>query len=459
MKEILALNAFDRTTATALDENVQRLVDQRHRVMGAASVLFYDAPIEMVSARGAFLYDANGVAYLDCYNNVPSVGHAHPHVTAAIAQQLTQLNIHSRYLHRGMHAYAERLLATFPAALSNLTLTCTGSESNDLALRLASAYTGRTGVIVTAAAYHGNTAAVTAVSPASARISADASANASANASASASAYHAAVRVVPAPDSYRVPAADLGARFAQDVEAAARDLAQQGFGVSALLVDSIFSSDGVYAEPAGFLTDAVAVVRRHGGLVIADEVQPGFGRTGSHLWGFARHGLVPDIVTMGKPMGNGYPMGGVVTRPEILSALCEHVGYFNTFGGTPVAAAAGMAVLDVLECEGLMANAADVGAYLRERLRELMTRFPAIGDVRGAGLYNAVELVDDPTTTQPATLLASAVINGLRQRQVLIGAAGPHGNILKLRPPLCFSREHVDTLVRATVETLTALGH
>jgi 4-aminobutyrate aminotransferase-like enzyme len=311
MKEILALNAFDRATATALDVDVQRLVDQRHRVMGAASVLFYDTPIEMVSARGAFLYDANGLAYLDCYNNVPAVGHAHPHVTAAIATQLTQLNIHSRYLHRGMHAYAERLLATFPAALSNLTLTCTGSESNDLALRLASAYTGHTGVIVTAAA----------VSPASAR----------------SSAYHGAVRVVRAPDSYRVPAADLGARLAQDVEAAARDLAQQGFGVSALLVDSIFSSDGVYAD--------------------------------------------------------------------------------------------------------------------------LMTRFPVIGDVRGAGLYNAVELVDDPTTRTPAASLASAVINGLRQRQVLIGAAGPHGHILKLRPPLCFSREHVDTLVRAITATLASLGH
>ena len=447
MKEILALNAFDRATATALDADVQRLVDQRHRVMGAASVLFYDTPIEMVSARGAFLYDANGLAYLDCYNNVPSVGHAHPHVTAAIAEQIAQLNIHSRYLHRGMHAYAERLLATFPAALSNLTLTCTGSESNDLALRLASAYTGHTGVIVTAAAYHGNTAAVAAVSPASVRTVAHAGTNAS------------PVRVVRAPDSYRVSPADIGARLAQDVEEAARDLEQHGFGVSALLVDSMFSSDGVYADPAGFLTDAVAVVRRQGGLMIADEVQPGFGRTGGHLWGFQRHDLVPDIVTMGKPMGNGYPMGGVVTRPEILSALCERVGYFNTFGGTPVAAAAGMAVLDVLEAEGLMVNAEQVGAYLRESMRALITRFPAIGDVRGAGLYNAVELVDDPTTRSPAASLASAVINGLRQRRVLIGAAGPHGHILKLRPPLCFSREHVDTLVRAITETLVSLGH
>jgi 4-aminobutyrate aminotransferase-like enzyme len=331
--------------------------------------------------------------------------------------------------------------------LSNLTLTCTGSESNDLALRLASAYTGKTGVIVTAAAYHGNTAAVAAVSPASVRTAAQAGTHTS------------PVRVVRAPDSYRVSAADIGTRLAQDVEAAVRDLEQHGLGVSALLVDSMFSSDGVYADPAGFLTDAVAVVRRQGGLLIADEVQPGFGRTGRHLWGFQRHDLVPDIVTMGKPMGNGYPMGGVVTRPEILSALCERVGYFNTFGGTPVAAAAGMAVLDVLEAEGLMANAEQVGAYLRERVRALMTRFPAIGDVRGAGLYNAVELVDDPATRTPAASLASAVINGLRQRQVLIGAAGPHGHILKLRPPLCFSREHGDTFVRAITETLASLGH
>ena len=443
MKQILALNAFEAKDTATLPDEVRTLVGQRNAVMGAASVLFYDTPIEMVSARGATMRDAQGREYVDFYNNVPSVGHCHPHVTAAIAQQLTQLNIHSRYLHRGMHAYAERLLATFPAGLSNLTLTCTGSESNDLALRLAHKFTGHAGVIVSAGAYHGNTAAVTEVSPTSAKMGTKAP--------------H--VRLVRTPDSYRVPAAELAQRFAADVTAAAQDLEQHGYGLGALLVDSIFSSDGVYADPPGFLADAVAIVKRHGGLLIADEVQPGFGRTGSQLWGFARHGVVPDLVTMGKPMGNGYPMGGVVTRPEILTALCDDVGYFNTFGGTPVAAAAGMAVLDVIENEGLMANAESVGAYLRQSLRELAARFPCLGDVRGDGLYNAVEIVADAELKTPDPALTSALMNGLRQRLVLIGAAGPYGNVLKLRPPLCLARAEVDTLIQATADTLTALGH
>jgi 4-aminobutyrate aminotransferase-like enzyme len=443
MKPILALNAFEAKDTAALPGEVRPLVEQRNAVMGAASVLFYDTPIEMVSAHGAVMVDAQGREYLDFYNNVPSVGHCHQHVTAAIARQLTELNIHSRYLHRGMHAYAERLLATFPAGLSNLTLTCTGSESNDLALRLARNFTGRTGVIVSAGAYHGNTAAVTEVSPTSAKSGTQSP----------------QVRLVPTPDSYRVPPEELATRFAADVSAAALDLEQQGFGVAALLVDSIFSSDGVYADPPGFLAAAVAVTKHHGGLFIADEVQPGFGRTGTHLWGFARHGVVPDIVTMGKPMGNGYPMGGVVTRPEILTALCDEVGYFNTFGGTPVAAAAGMAVLDVLENEQLMANAEHVGAYLRQSLRELAVRFPCLGDVRGAGLYNAVEIVSDPQRKTPAADLTSKLMNGLRQRQILVGAAGPAANVLKLRPPLCLSRANVDSFIHATADTLAALGH
>ena len=442
MQQILTLNAFDPHGASDLRGTLRTLVEQRKQLMGASSVLFYDTPLEITAAHGALMYDAEGREYLDCYNNVPSVGHCHPYVTAAIARQMGQLNIHTRYLHQGMHEYGERLLKTFPDGLSNLTLTCTGSESNDFALRLAKHFTGNSGVIVCGAAYHGNTAAVTEVSPASSKTGVSA----------------AWVRVVQAPDSYRIPPAMLGPRLAEEVEIAARDLKRHGFGVSAFLVDSIFSSDGVYAHPEGFLIDAVAATRRHGGLFIADEVQCGFGRTGSHLWGFQRHGVVPDIVTMGKPMGNGYPMGGVVTRPEILSSLCENVGYFNTVGGTPVAAAAGMAVLDVLKQEGLMDNAAGVGEYLRSGLRGLMARFPALGDVRGAGLYNAVEVVADPISKVPAPKLAKAIINDLRQRRVLIGAAGPQGNVLKLRPPLCFTREHVDVLLRAVTDTLEGLA-
>ncbi|ABC23804.1 aspartate aminotransferase family protein [Rhodospirillum rubrum] len=442
MKQILALNAFDMSDAPTLSDSAQRLLAKRKALFGAASVLFYDKPLELVRAEGCWLFDEAGERYLDVYNNVPSVGHCHPHVVAAVADQLAKINTHTRYLNEAIHRYAERLVATLPPSLSNITFTCTGSESNDLALRLASHYSGGRGVIVTETAYHGNTAAVTEVSPSSARDHALAP--------------H--VRVVRAPDSYRVAPEALAARFAGDVAAAIADLADHGITLSALLVDSIFSSDGVYADPAGFLAEAVAVVHRHGGLFIADEVQPGFGRTGSALWGFQRHGVTPDIVTMGKPMGNGLPMGGVATRPEILDAFCAEVGYFNTFGGSPAAGAAGSAVLDVIEGEGLMANAEAVGAYLRESLGALAKRFPVIGDVRGAGLFDAVELVSDPEAKTPSPELASAIINGLRQRHVLIGAAGPFGNILKVRPPLCFTRDQVDILGAALEEVLTEIA-
>ncbi|MGQ9369774.1 aspartate aminotransferase family protein [Azospirillum sp. ST 5-10] len=443
MKQILALNAFDRSGADGLDDRTAQLVRQRERLFGAASVLFYQHPIEFVRGEGCRLYDAAGTAYLDVYNNVPSVGHCHPRVVEAVAAQLRQLNTHTRYLHAATHAYAERLLSTFPDGLSNVTFTCTGSESNDLALRQAQVFTGGTGVIVTATAYHGNTAAVTDVSPSSFKVGAP----------------PATVRVVPAPDGYRVPPEALGPTFTAAVEAAIASLRAQGVKPAALLVDSIFSSDGVYADPPGFLDGAVAAIHAAGGLFIADEVQPGFGRTGDAMWGFQRHGGIPDIVTMGKPMGNGYPMGGVVTRPEILDAFCERVGYFNTFGGSPAAAAAGMAVLEVLEAEGLMENARTVGDHLRRVLRAVAARHPVIGDVRGAGLFTGVELVGADGDRVPAPEIATALINALRDRRVLIGAAGPLGHILKVRPPLCFSRADADTVAAATDDALTALGY
>jgi 4-aminobutyrate aminotransferase-like enzyme len=423
-KPILALNAFDPGRATELDPALAERVQRRQRLFGSASVLFYDRPLEFVRAEGCWLYDAAGVAYLDAYNNVPSVGHCHPQVVAAATRQLSLINVHSRYLHPGTLDYAERLLATMPRVLSNITFTCTGSESNDLALRLAARYTGAEGVIVTEAAYHGNTALTTEVSPGSFLQRSPAS--------------H--VRLVPAP---AVPE-----RLAGQVAAAIADLKQHGIGLSALLIDSIFSSDGVFADPAGFLRDAVDVVHRAGGVLIADEVQCGFARTGDALWGFERHGLQPDIVTMGKPMGNGYPIGAVVTRPEILDALREREGYFNTFAGSPVAAAVGNAVLDVIEEEDLMANALRVGDYLRQSLRQLATRHAAIGAVRGAGLFIGVDI------RAPGS--ASALINALRERRVLIGAAGRTGDVLKIRPPLCFSAADADLVVAAVDDALGA---
>jgi 4-aminobutyrate aminotransferase-like enzyme len=436
MKPILALNAFDMKAAAAggaLDEQLRR----RAAVFGAASVLFYERPLQFVRGEGCWLYDADGVAYLDAYNNVPAVGHCHPRVVAAATHQLGQLNVHSRYLDAGSLEYAQELVATVPAGLSNVTFACTGSEANDLALRLAAHFTRGDGVIVTECAYHGNTARVTEVSP---------------------SCFtkwlpRPYVRTVPAPDGRLTSSAALAAGFANQVSAAIADLERHGHRFSALLVDSIFSSDGIFADPPGFLRDAVKVVHRAKGVFIADEVQPGFARTGSAFWGFQRHGITPDIITLGKPMGNGYPMAAVITRPEILDALCAKVGYFNTFAGSGVAAAIGRAVLQVIAEEGLMENARRVGDYLRQGLFELAARHPRIGEVRGAGLYLGVELVQ-PEDGSPAPESAAAVINGLRARQVLIGAAGRFGTVLKIRPPLCFAREHADRLMATLDEVL-----
>lgn len=428
-KTILALNAFDPSRAGGLDPALADQVRRRYRLHGSASVLFYERPLEFVRAEGCWLYDIDGLAYLDAYNNVPSVGHCHPRVVAAASRQLGILNVHSRYLHGATLDYAERLLAKVPRALSNITFTCTGSESNDLALRLAAGFSGGTGVIVTEAAYHGNTALTTAVSPSSFMQP------------------HAAphVRLVPAPARPE--------RFAADVAAAIADLERCGLKLSALLVDSIFSSDGVFADPPGFLADAVRSVRQAGGVFIADEVQCGFARTGTAFWGYQRHRVEPDIITLGKPMGNGYPVGAVMTRPDILDALREREGYFNTFAGTPVAAAVGSAVLDVIEEEQLMANAARVGDYLRGRLQALAEHHGTLGQVRGAGLFTGVDI-----TGPAATARTAALINGLRERRVLIGAAGRAGDSLKIRPPLCFSQAQADLLVDALEDALKSAG-
>jgi len=440
--QILALNAFDPADARGLGPKLAESVRQRADLFGAASVLFYDKPLNLVRGSGCVLYDADGVAYLDAYNNVPSVGHCHPHVVEAAARQLSQLNIHNRYLHQGIIEYAERLTSTLPDTLSNITFTCTGSESNDLALRLAATFTGARGVIVTESAYHGNTALVTEVSP-------------TLNKHAISAPF---VRLIPAPDSYRVPPEKLSETFAGHVSAAIADLERCGPGFSALLVDSIFSSDGVFADPPGFMRAAIDAVHRAGGMFIADEVQCGFGRTGASMWGFERHGVLPDVVTMGKPMGNGYPLGAVVTRPEILDAFCAKFGYFNTFAGSPVAAAVGQAVLNVIQREGLMENAREMGGRLKRGFEELSTRHPAIADVRGAGLYIGIELVGESSgAPAPAPALAKAVLNGLRERHVLIGAAGRHGSVLKIRPPLCFSSANADQLIAALDETLAQI--
>ncbi len=434
-RQILALNRFDNARMDGLDDGLRARLARREATFGAASVLFYERPLELVRGHGAYLYDAAANQYLDMYNNVPSVGHCHPHVVSAIAAQAARLNIHTRYLTRPVEEYAVRLLGHFPAPLTNLAMTCTGSESNDLALRIATAVTGRRGFIVTRAAYHGNTAAVAAISPSSF----------------SGTAVPPHVRLIAAPQAD----GDVAGRFTVGLRAAIAGLEEAGIGFAALVVDSIFSSDGIFADPAGFLAPALEVVREAGGLFIADEVQPGFGRTGGGLWGFARHGIIPDIVTMGKPMGNGFPMGGVVTRPEFLARFCEETGYFNTFGGNPVAAAAGDAVLDVIEEEGLIANAASTGGLLKQGLEALRAEYPAIGGIRGAGLFIGLDFISRDSGA-PDPRMASHVINALKDKFILIGAAGLYGHTLKIRPPLCFAPAHAARFLESLREVLRA---
>lgn len=439
-QKILELNAFDMDDAGCLDPATAALVARRKRAFGPTSMLFYERPLNLIRGEGVWLFDADGSRYLDAYNNVPSVGHCHPRIAAAVGRQMATLNTHTRYLYDIVYTYSERLLATYPAALSNIVYTCTGSEGVDLALRIARSVTGGQGIIATANAYHGNSTAVTEVSPSSAS---DAPRNPN-------------VFLVPAPDTYRLGAQAAVAKFNADVQKALTEMQARGIRIAAFIADSILSSDGVYPAVPGYLQHTAKIVREAGGLYIADEVQPGFSRTGAAMWGFLRHDIVPDLVVMGKPMGNGFPIGGVVVKPDLLETFGSRNGYFNTFGGNPVAAAAGLAVLETLEAEDLQENARVTGAYLAERIAELSARHKAIGDVRGAGLYVGVEIVSDPQTREPDKAATTAIVNGMRERNVLIGTAGAFGNVLKIRPPLCFDRENADTLVKALSDALAS---
>lgn len=429
-RTILTLNAFDPHASAPLDDSLDRLVKRRLRNSGESSVLFYREPINPVSAQGQFIQGADGWRYLDFYNNVPSIGHCHPRVAEAVYRQMLAVNSHSRYLYETVETYAEELLATFPAELSKVVFTCTGSEANDLALRLARCASGGHGVVVTRAAYHGNTAAVTEVSPSSYKKGEP----------------PAFVKVIDPPDP-KLYGPDLAEGFAAAVANAISELKAEGHGFACLLADTIFSSDGVYSDPPGFLAPAVERTRAAGGLFVADEVQPGFGRTGAGMWGFARHGVVPDIVTMGKPMGNGFPIGGVVSRPGLMETLVEQFGYFNTFGGTPAAAAAGQAVLDVIREDGLIANAEAVGRFLRSELIALAKGSEFLEDVRGSGLYIGVSVASRRKGASANDDGASRIVNGLRERGILIGIAGERADVLKIRPPLCVTRADATTLV------------
>lgn len=438
---ILSLNAFTPADQDALPPTLKGMVQRRLSSFGPSSILFYREPLHVASAEGARIRTTDGREYVDFYNNVPSVGHCNPKVAEAVCRQMLLVNSHSRYLYDIVETYAERLLATFPDPLCHVTFTCSGSEANDLSLRMARGITGCHGVVVTRGAYHGNTTAVTEVSPSSYKHGGPPS----------------FVKLVepPSADAY---GDDIAGGFARAVACAIEALVDEGHGFAALLVDSIFSSDGVYADPPGFMAPAVAVVRNAGGLLIADEVQPGFARTGDSMWGFLRHGVVPDLVTMGKPMGNGFPIGGIVSRPGLLEKLQSQFGYFNTYGGTPAAAAAGLAVLDAIRNDGLMENAHLTGAYLKERLIALSQKMRVLKDVRGAGLYLGVSVGIPEGRRRGNDDPAGAIVNALKEKGVLIGIAGLSADVLKIRPPLVAGRMEADILVNQLETVLTELG-
>ena len=425
----------------------QDLLQRRFDILGKRAPLFYDDPLHIVRGEGVWLYDSDGRKYLDAYNNVAHVGHCHPRVVDAICRQASTLNTSTRYLHETIVCYAERLAATFSQPDMMVMFCCSGSEANELALRMARECSGGMGVISTANSYHGNTAAVSQVSsllsPPERRGK--------------------QTRTIPVIDPYRDRAgpddAALVDAYCTEVGKAIDGFEGDGQRFAGMILCSGLSAEGLPDMPKGYMRRVAEQVREAGGFFIADEVQGGFGRFGSHFWGHQVQGVVPDIVTLGKPMGNGHPMAAVIARRHIVERFTEmNPMYFNTFAGNPVSCAAGMAVMDVIEDEGLTGNARATGDYVLTQLHGLAGRHPVIGDVRGRGLFFAVELVRDCESKVPAPDAAKAVINAMRDAGVLISRIGPFDNILKIRPPMPFSRDNADQLIETLNRVLSLLS-
>jgi 4-aminobutyrate aminotransferase-like enzyme/Ser/Thr protein kinase RdoA (MazF antagonist) len=405
------------------------LTARRSAAFGPAiDPLFDDEPLHVVSAEGVWITDVNGQRYLDAYNNVPCVGHAHPRVTTAIARQSRRLNTHTRYLHPSAIELAERLSATCPPELDTVFLVNSGSEANDLAWRVATAVTGRDGGLTTAFAYHGFTEAAARLSP-EAWLDGRRPSH---------------VETWDPPDAYR--GEHLDARgFAKAIER----LRAGGHAPAAVILDGLLTSDGIADLDPAYVQELVQLTHESGALWIADEVQSGHGRTGDALWSFDRFGVVPDFVTLGKPMGNGHPVAALITRSDLMAQLVGRTSLFSTFGGNPVSAAAALAVLDVIEDEGVLERVTQAGRVLRSVMAQVANGYPEVGDVRGVGLACGVEFVTDASTRTPNGTRAREVRDRMRHLGVLVGTTGRHGNVLKIRPPLAFTVEHVPTLADA----------
>ena len=410
------------------------LLARRERLLGVGMATFYEDPVHIVRGEGVWLYDADGRRYLDLYNNVPCVGHGHPHVVEAMQRQTETLNVHSRYLHEGILDYAERLTELHAEPISTAVFTCSGTEANEVAVMMARAATGGRGLICTTGAYHGNSTEVRKLS----RLRGDGDRE---------------FRSIPVPQRYR-PIEDglddeaLADAYLNALQGEIDGFAAEGVPFAGVMFCPILANEGLPEIPPGFMARAAELVHEAGGLFICDEVQAGFARTG-RWWGYETSGFVPDIVSMGKPMGNGLPLAGVVAPAELVNAFRSKTRYFNTFASSPLQAAVGQAVIDVIEQEGLLSSVTAVGSHLRENLRAIQESCEPIADVRGEGLFIGLEWVKDRHSKEPDPAGADVIVNRLREAGFLMGRAGEHGNVLKLRPPLVFQREHADSFLEA----------
>lgn len=418
-----------RSGLTSGSASGAELAARRALVLGPAiEPLSYERPIQVASARGVWITDTDGQRFLDAYNNVPCVGHGHPRVTEAVARQARLLNTNMRYLHEAAIELAERLVASCPVGLDTVLFVNSGSEANDLAWRMATAFTGNAGGLCTARAYHGISEASAALSPES-WLGGRAPAH---------------VETWAPPDTYR------GTNTDPSLFAAGLDrLRARGLAPAAAILDGVLTSDGFHDPPLGYVAELVRLTHEAGGLWVADEVQGGHGRTGEALWSFERFGITPDFVTLGKPMGNGHPVAAVITRREIAQRFATETVFFSTFGGNPVSAAAGLAVLDVLDDERVLPRVQAAGETLRTGILEIASRHSAIGDVRGVGLAIGIEIVRDRATKESDPATTTAIKESMREHGVLVGTTGAAGNILKVRPPLAFTTAEVPVFLDA----------
>ena len=412
------------------------LLERRALSMGS-SPIFYKEPVHLIKGKGIWLYDDSGNKYMDCYNNVPCVGHCHPHVIEALSKQAGQLNTHSRYLSKVVVDYSERLMALHADPLSVLQMGCSGTEAIEIAIKMARLATGGKGIICSNATYHGNsheTIRMT-IGP-----------------------FEPDFKRVPFPEKFRpleegLPENELCDLYLEEIKRAISEFSENNIPLAGMLFCSIFANEGLPDVPSGFMKKAATLVREAGGVVILDEVQAGFCRTGS-WWGYEINDCVPDIVAMGKPMGSGYPLSGVGTSPEIAKIFHEKSYYFNTTASTPLQAAVGSAVLDVIEEEDLLGNVNSVGDYLKDKVKGFAKEYDMVGDVRGLGLFVAIECIEGQGSKKPNNKLAAEFVEKMKQKGFLISNAGQFRNVLKIRPPLVFEKEHADSLCEVLEETL-----